>query len=290
MIEWLEGDTLVYRVTNGAAVAHHGLRPSAATSLSGRCAREVRSLRCDDAATDDRVDAAACRRIGVGSMLVAPIVYDGVAAGVVKVFSARAGAFTDRDVATLDTYAALIGAAYADPRRLSVDGALEERRAQEAVARSRRELRVTTGTETTAVAAPPVVRPVAVPVTDTPARVLIVDDDALVGRALVRALRQHHVEWVGDARHALDRIAGGERWDVILCDLMMPGLDGPGFYDAVRAIDEAQADAMVFATGAAFTPEAKEFLGRTPNHALHKPIDMAVLRTLLSARSPHAAK
>jgi len=113
-------------------------------------------------------------------------------------------------------------------------------------------------------------------------RVLVVDDEPLVSRALARMLdAEGEVVEANRAREALDRIRSGERFDVILCDLMMPDLSGMELHAAIRALDPALADRMVFVTGGAFTEAARTFLERIPNARLEKPVDRAALREAL---------
>jgi hypothetical protein len=96
--EQLEGNTLVYRVASGIAAQQVGLRLGRTSSLSGECVRTDETLTCDDAETDPRVDLAACRRVGLRSMLVMPLRAKGEGPkGVLKVLSARPGAFGARD-------------------------------------------------------------------------------------------------------------------------------------------------------------------------------------------------
>ncbi|MGH7271912.1 MAG: ATP-binding protein [Polyangiaceae bacterium] len=62
-------------------------------------------------------------------------------------------------------------------------------------------------------------------------RVLIVDDERLVGEAIARALsEENEVEVVTEAKQALLRVSVGERYDVLLCDLMMPVMTGMDLY------------------------------------------------------------
>jgi diguanylate cyclase (GGDEF)-like protein len=68
------------------------------------------ALRCDDAATDPRVDGAACARAGVASMLCVPLIDRAGPVGVLKVLSARPGAFGAADEGTLDLLSGLIAA------------------------------------------------------------------------------------------------------------------------------------------------------------------------------------
>ncbi len=116
------------------------------------------------------------------------------------------------------------------------------------------------------------------------ARVLIVDDEVAVARALERALKAHEVFTVASGAEALERCAR-EHFDLILCDLMMPDLTGMDVYERLKARAPEQAERMVFVTGGAFTQRAKEFVETVPNRKLSKPIDLKVLRELARERS-----
>jgi signal transduction histidine kinase len=118
-------------------------------------------------------------------------------------------------------------------------------------------------------------------------RVLIVDDDMVVAYALKRLLeRSHDVTVKTGARDVLDRIEAGDRFDVILCDLMMPELTGMDLYEALaqRAPDEAER--MIFLTGGAFTPRSRKFLDQVPNQRLEKPCDLHQLLALIGNYPP----
>lgn len=112
-IEIAEGDEMVYRAGSGVAAPHVGLRLNLHTSLSGLCVKSGSVLRCDDSESDSRVDAAACRRLNVRSMVVAPLFHAGVAIGALKAMAVNSNAFSERDVQTLQLLAGLIGAAIA---------------------------------------------------------------------------------------------------------------------------------------------------------------------------------
>jgi CheY-like chemotaxis protein len=71
---------------------------------------------------------------------------------------------------------------------------------------------------------------------------------------------------------------------VLLCDLMMPGMDAPALYDELCRIAPAQAERMVFMTGGAFTIRARDFLERVPNARVDKPFNVDVVRALVRAR------
>lgn len=111
VVEVVEGDEMVYRAATGSASGAQGLRLNKHTSLSGLCVRERTTLRCADTETDPRVDREACRRVGVRSMIVAPLFHDDAAVGVLKVLSREREAFDDTDVTVLELMTGLIAAA-----------------------------------------------------------------------------------------------------------------------------------------------------------------------------------
>ena len=116
-------------------------------------------------------------------------------------------------------------------------------------------------------------------------RILVVDDDPLVGGTLLRVLRSEHDVTVTDtADDALKRIADGDRFDVILCDLMMPVVTGMDFHARLSEVVPDQADRIVFLTGGAFTPSARAFLDRVRNERLEKPFETQQLRAFLRQR------
>lgn len=110
-------------------------------------------------------------------------------------------------------------------------------------------------------------------------RVLVVDDDELVGTAVRRALAvDHDVEIACDPRAALDRLIGGEPFAAIICDLLMPQLSGMEFYEAVRREAPHLADRIIFLTGGSFAPNVKQFMRRVPNQRIDKPFQSHDLR------------
>jgi PAS domain S-box-containing protein len=110
-------------------------------------------------------------------------------------------------------------------------------------------------------------------------RILVVDDEQAVVSIVKRILsKEHDVVAVVTAKEALALCAGGERYDLILSDLMMPEMTGMDLYRELLRIDPEQADRMVFLTGGAFTPKARRFLSETPQEHIEKPFDSAHLR------------
>jgi PAS domain S-box-containing protein len=113
-------------------------------------------------------------------------------------------------------------------------------------------------------------------------RVLIIDDEPMILGALRRAFgTDYQVTCLFDAREALARFAAGERYDVVLCDLMMPELSGMDLYAELGRVAPGQLERMIFLTGGAFTSRAREFLDQIPNPRVEKPVDFQNLRALM---------
>ena len=113
----------------------------------------------------------------------------------------------------------------------------------------------------------------------------MVDDEPLVGRALQRMLSaEHEVKVLDSGKKALDDLLGGARYDLILCDLMMPEMTGMELHAALVRHDPAQAARMLFLTGGAFTGAARAFLDRVPNVRLEKPFNAAELCGLVRSQ------
>jgi CheY-like chemotaxis protein len=127
--------------------------------------------------------------------------------------------------------------------------------------------------------------PVAAKRAGGPARILVVDDEPIVCCSLERLLaKEGEVIAIASARQALRLIEASERFEFILCDLMLPEMDAPALYDAIRKIDPTQADRMAFMTGGVFTVRARDFLSRVPNPRLGKPFDVEALLALVRDR------
>ncbi len=108
-------------------------------------------------------------------------------------------------------------------------------------------------------------------------RILVVDDQPLMTKALRRMLSAHEVTVAGAGSEALARIEAGERFDLLLTDLMMPGMSGMELYEAIEKIAPEQATRMVFMTGGAFSPDARAFFDAHAARAIEKPFDRAGL-------------
>jgi CheY-like chemotaxis protein len=114
-----------------------------------------------------------------------------------------------------------------------------------------------------------------------PARILIVDDDASVARALQRVFRDYDAVINIGARHALDRIVVGERFDVILSDVTMPRMSGCDLYDEIHRVAPEQASRIVFVTGGLPDQRTEHALAAIGQPVLMKPFNPIELRTFI---------
>ena len=111
VLELIEGDELVYRAASGAAATQIGLRLKLDSSLSGLSVTSGEVLHSRDTESDGRVNIDACRRIGIRSMLVAPLFHGDQTVGVLKIMGAQPDAFDEGHLQMLQLMAGLIGAA-----------------------------------------------------------------------------------------------------------------------------------------------------------------------------------
>ena len=112
-------------------------------------------------------------------------------------------------------------------------------------------------------------------------RILVVEDEPLIQGLLSDMLSAdgHEVDAVGTGVAALEKIA--ERsYDMIISDLRMPELDGPGLYRAIESQYKALLPRMLFVTGSALDPGNEQFLEETRVPWLSKPFKMNDLHNL----------
>jgi PAS domain S-box-containing protein len=124
-------------------------------------------------------------------------------------------------------------------------------------------------------------------------RVLVVDDEPFICSAIQRLLRrEHRVTTVTSAREALSLVSAGQRFEVILSDLMMPDMSGEDLLTSLRQVAPEQAGRVVIMTGGAFTPRSEEFLRSLHLPHLTKPLTLeslrGAIRTALEASSAAA--
>ena len=116
---------MLCRASAGSNAPELGALLSTEFGLSGESVRTRQLLRCDDAARDARVNQDACRRLGIASVVVMPVVNDDEVLGVFELFSGQANAFGDRDLSAVqrltemvETAVRLANASLSLPQRL----------------------------------------------------------------------------------------------------------------------------------------------------------------------------
>lgn len=111
---------------------------------------------------------------------------------------------------------------------------------------------------------------------------LVVDDEVGTTKALVRLFHRdgHTVDTAVNGHGALARLRA-VHYDLILCDLRMPQLDGPTLYRMVAQEQPHLLQRFVFLTGDTLSPEARTFLEDSRAPYLVKPFRAVAVRQLV---------
>lgn len=114
-----------------------------------------------------------------------------------------------------------------------------------------------------------------------PARVLIIEDEAALARALMAEIgRMHEVQLVPNAAEAL-QVLETKLFDVILCDVRMPGMSGEALFEMVRKDRPQVAVRFVFMTGVGFGADFERFLSESGRPILEKPFSVEDALTII---------
>jgi DNA-binding NtrC family response regulator len=113
-------------------------------------------------------------------------------------------------------------------------------------------------------------------------RLLVVDDDAALRRALARALSAHYEVYDTDAVSALAAIRSGEHFDAMLSDVSMPVLSGIMLFQAVEEVSASLASRTILMSGGA-DAFSRDFIARKKLPLLAKPISIAAFREIVSS-------
>jgi signal transduction histidine kinase len=115
------------------------------------------------------------------------------------------------------------------------------------------------------------------------ARVLVIDDEAAICKMFWRLLkREHEVVTETSAQAAWLRLERGEQFDVIFCDVTMPGMNGMELYQRMFEAAHDHIARLVFISGGTFTKTAHDFLEKISNRCLDKPIAASQIRSIVS--------
>jgi CheY-like chemotaxis protein len=125
-----------------------------------------------------------------------------------------------------------------------------------------------------------------------PGTILVIDDEPSVIRALTGLLRRdgYRVGTASNGRHAMVQLQE-QPYDVIVCDLHMPDLDGPAFYAILARQYPALRQRVIFLTGDTGGAASRTFLTQCGRPWLPKPCPIATIRRAIQhvlQASPHA--
>ncbi len=111
--------------------------------------------------------------------------------------------------------------------------------------------------------------------------ILVVDDEAEIRDLMDRVLTRegYVVDKAVDGLAALQALAGRD-YDLVICNVRMPVMDGPTLYARVRGFDPALAGRFVFCTGDIVSPDVQAFLLSVNQPVLVKPFGIAGLREM----------
>ena len=113
-------------------------------------------------------------------------------------------------------------------------------------------------------------------------RILLIDDEELVRRGYRRMLgRRFEIETAASGPDALALLARDERFDLVLCDVEMPEMDGPSVLEAIERLHPDLAPRFVFCTGGVFTEASVHALAQRSVPTVAKPLDLATVRDLV---------
>jgi CheY-like chemotaxis protein len=117
-------------------------------------------------------------------------------------------------------------------------------------------------------------------------RVLIVDDEPSIRLALRRFFTREgwDVAEADDGQAALDQLttdAEADSFDLIICDLRMPGVSGLDLHESLRVSRPKLLQRLILATGDVVSADAADFVRRTSCPVLQKPFELVHLRALM---------
>src|SRR2546427_9815355 len=117
----------------------------------------------------------------------------------------------------------------------------------------------------------------------TSRRILVVDDELDIVNLLVEILTRdgHEADTAPNGAVALSLVEGRE-YDLILCDLRMPVLDGPGFYRELQRRRPELLRRLGFITREALSASMAAFLAEAARPRLPKPFSGPEIREIVA--------
>ena len=115
------------------------------------------------------------------------------------------------------------------------------------------------------------------------ARVLVVDDNQLVGAVVGRLLEAHEVHIETDPTSAVEAILAGARFDLTLCDFIMPQMRGDEVFQLLSMAAPDMVPGFVYMTAGGLSDSERLAVASAPGGVLLKPLDADRVRELASA-------
>ena len=112
-------------------------------------------------------------------------------------------------------------------------------------------------------------------------RILIIDDDPAVRFAMSDVLSDYETVEASSGAEAMKILETDQAFDLILCDMMMPDITGVDMHKWLAERQPKLAEQLIFVTGGAFTPQARDYLSRLDNLIVEKPIGVAELKKIV---------
>src|ERR1700690_992826 len=111
--------------------------------------------------------------------------------------------------------------------------------------------------------------------------ILAIEDEPVISREPVRVVKAEgfEVDLAGNGLVAKE-MAGKVEYDLYLCDIRMPGMNGMEFYEYLRRVHPGCETRMIFVSGDTMNNEVRAFLGNKSNLFLVKPFTPDELRTV----------
>ena len=115
-------------------------------------------------------------------------------------------------------------------------------------------------------------------------RALVVDDEETVGQIMCHVLQQmgYEVDHVLDGHEAL-RMARERSYSTVVCDLLMPGVNGMALFELWQAENPGLAQKVIFVTGDSLSFDTTDFVARSGCPCIYKPFRLAQLAELVAS-------
>ena len=112
-------------------------------------------------------------------------------------------------------------------------------------------------------------------------RILIIDDDPAIRFAMSDVLSDYETVEASSGAEAMKMLESDQAFDLILCDMMMPDITGMALHKWLAERQPQLAEQVIFVTGGAFTPQARDYLSKLDNLIVEKPIGVADLKKIV---------